>query len=140
MTLHVQNIVQGYEVPPFVRSADFRSFNRYAAVNDEFVDIHMDDEAGRAAGYPGAFGMGNLTYAWMHCLLRDWLGEQGRIVGIDCQFRKPALRGDTVICRATVTRTYVEDGERRADLDVWTEDQTGERTTPASATVAFLTS
>ena len=97
----------------------------------------MDDEAGRAAGYPGAFGMGNLTYAWMHCMLREWLGERGRIVRLECQFRKPALRGATITCKATVTRIYESDGVRFADLDAWTEDQHGERMTPATATVAF---
>jgi acyl dehydratase len=135
MALQVDQIVEGYEVAPFVRAADLHAFNRYAAVNDEFVDIHMDDEAGRAAGYPSAFGMGNLTFAWMHCLLRDWLGDAGRIVRIECQFRGPALRGDTVTCRAKVTRTYDEGGHLRADLDVWSENQRGETTTPATATV-----
>ena len=111
MTVEVDQVVEGLELPPFVRTADFHAFNRYAAVNDEFVDIHMDDEAGRAAGYPGAFGMGNLTFAWMHCLVRDWLGDAGRIVRLECQFRGPALRGDTVTCKATVTRVF-EEGRR----------------------------
>jgi len=137
MRLNVDEIVEGQEVPPFARAANFHTFNRYAAVNDEFVDIHMDDEAGRAAGYSGAFGMGNLTFAWMHCMLRDWLGDAGRIVRVECQFRGPALRGDTVTCKATVTRTYVEGGIKLADLDVWSENQHGEKTTPATATVAF---
>jgi acyl dehydratase len=133
-------VVEGFEIPPFSREANLHAFNRYAAVNDEFVDIHMDDEAGRAAGYPGAFGMGNLTFAWMHCLLRDWLGDDGRIVRINCQFRGPALRGDTVTCRGTVTRVYDEDGAQMADLDVWSENQHGEKTTPATATVTFARS
>jgi acyl dehydratase len=113
----------GATVPPFVRTAGLHAWNRFAAVNYEFVDIHMDDEAGRAAGYPRAFGMGNLTYAWMHCLLREWLADDGWIVRIGCQFRRPALRGDVVTCRAVVARTYEEDGVAMADLDVWTEDQ-----------------
>ena len=40
------------------------TWNRYAAVNDKFVYIHMDDEAGGSAlNEQGAFGMGNLRYA-----------------------------------------------------------------------------
>jgi acyl dehydratase len=138
MPIKFDELVAGDELPPFVRTADFHAFNRYAAVNDEFVDIHMDDEAGRAAGYPGAFGMGNLTFAWMHCLLREWLGDFGRIVRLECQFRAPALRGDTVTCRATVTRTWGEDGRTLANLDVWSENQRGETTAPATATVELL--
>ncbi len=137
MPVDVDQVAEGQELPPFVRTADFHAFNRYAAVNDEFVDIHMDDDAGRAAGYPGAFGMGNLTYAWMHCLVRDWLDGAGHIVRLECQFRGPALRGDTVTCKAKVTRVYEEGGVTMADLEVWSENQKGEPTTPATATVAF---
>ena len=38
----------GEEIPAFVRQTGFDNWNRYAAVNDEFVPIHMDDEAGQA--------------------------------------------------------------------------------------------
>ena len=41
----------GDEIPTFVReNTGLHHFNRYAAVNEEFVPIHMDDEAGREAG------------------------------------------------------------------------------------------
>jgi hypothetical protein len=44
----------GAEIPTFVRTTGPANWSRYADVNDEFVGIHMDDEAGRAAGAPGA--------------------------------------------------------------------------------------
>ena len=47
-------------MPTFTRSTALGNWNRFATVNDEFVQIYMDDDAGRAAGYPPAFGMGNL--------------------------------------------------------------------------------
>ena len=72
-------IAAGDTVPAFTRHTGFETWNRYAAVNDEFVPIHMDDEAGRAAGYPTAFGMGNLQWAYLHDLLRGWIGDDGRI-------------------------------------------------------------
>ena len=40
--------------------------------HEEFVPIHMDDDAGRRAGNPGAFGMGNLQIAYLHALLLDY--------------------------------------------------------------------
>ena len=130
-------IAVGYKVPPFVRIAGFHNWNRYAAVNSEFVDHHMDDEAGRAGGYPGAFGMGNLTYAWLHCMFREWLSPLGRVVRMACQFRGAVLKGDTVTCSGVVTRVYEDGGRRMADLDVWAENQRGERIVPGTATVTF---
>jgi acyl dehydratase len=127
----------GYELPPFVRATGFANWNRYAAVNDEFVPIHMDDEAGRAAGYPTAFGMGNLQWSYLHNLVRDWLGDDGEIVSLKCQFRAANTKGQTVTARGTVTAIREEDGRKLADLEIWTEDQDGKRLAPGTATVSL---
>ena len=131
----------GAEIPVFVRATGPANWNRYAAVNDEFVAIHMDDEAGRAAGAPGAFGMGNLQWAYLHNLLRDWLGDRGRIVAVSCQLREKNTKGQTVTARGRVTaiRGGLESGgpETRVDLDVWTEDEDRRTLANGTATVAL---
>jgi hypothetical protein len=128
----------GQELPPYVREAGFPEWNRYAAVNDEFIPIHMEDAAGRAAGYSGAFGMGNLQWAYFHCLLRNWLaGTNGRIVRVACQFRHASEQHHTVTTRAVVTAVREENGERVVDLDVWTEIEDATKLAPGTATVAF---
>jgi len=118
-----------------VRETGFANWNRYAAVNDEFVPIHMDDEAGRAAGYDTAFGMGNLQWAYLHNLLRDWMGDEGRITRLECQFRGPNIKGQTVTARGTVTSVTEQDGKRVVELELWTEEQNGKKLAPATATV-----
>jgi acyl dehydratase len=125
----------GDTLKPFVRIADLKNFNRYAAVNDEFVDLHMDDAAAMAKGFPRVIGMGNLTFAWMHCLLREWLGPNGRILSIASEFRTPVLRGDTITCGGVVKeRIDGPEGPTYA-LDIWAENQDGQRLTRASAHV-----
>jgi acyl dehydratase len=125
----------GDELPPFTRTTGLENWNRYAAVNDEFVPIHMDDEAGRAAGYPTAFGMGNLQWSYQHNLVRDWLADDGEIVSLKCQFRGANTKGMTVTARGVVTAVRAEGGQRLADLDIWTEDDEGKKLAPGSATV-----
>ena len=96
----------------------------------------MDDNAGRAAGYSGAFGMGNLQWAYMHCLLREWLaGTNGRIVTLHCQFRAASEQHHTVSAKGVVTAVREENGERVVDLDVWTEIEDGTKLAPGTATV-----
>jgi acyl dehydratase len=134
------DVTVGQELPPFAREAGFAAWNRYAAVNDEFIPIHMDDDAGRAAGYSGAFGMGNLQWAYLHCLLREWIGgTDGRIVRVQCQFRAASEKGHTVTAKGVVTGVREEGGERVVDLDVWTEIEDGTKLAPGTATVAFPT-
>jgi hypothetical protein len=129
-------VQRGDTIPPFERTTGFHNWNRYAAVNDEFVDIHMDDGAGQAAGYSGAFGMGNLQWAYLHNVLRDWVGEDGRIVRMACQFRGPNLRNTVVTARGTVTAVHSGDRETLIDLDVWTETEGGGKVAVGTATVA----
>lgn len=129
----------GQELPAFTRETGLATWNRYAAVNDEFVPIHMDDEAGRAAGYPSAFGMGNLQWAYLHNALRDWMGDDGRIVSLSCQFRGANTKGMTLTVSGTVTAVREEGGTRLVDLDLAVKDQEGRTLTPATATVALDT-
>lgn len=99
----------------------------------------MDDEAGRAAGYASAFGMGNLQWAYLHNALRDWMGDDGRIVSLSCQFRGANTKGMTLTVTGTVTGVREEDGTRLVDLDLAVKDQEGRTLTPATATVALDT-
>ena len=121
----------GDELPTFTRETGFANWNRYAAVNDEFVPIHMDDAAGEAAGNGGAFGMGNLQWAYLHNMLRSWIGENGEILSIEEQFRSPNVKGQTVTAKGVVTAV---DGDV-ISLDVWTEQQEGTKLAPGSAKV-----
>jgi len=134
------NVNVGDEIPTFERMSGFHAWNRFAAVNDEFVPIHMDDEAGRQAGYPGAFGMGNLQFSYLNAVLRNWIGDDGRIVSVSCQFRAPNLRGLRTIARGRVTAVKQEGSETIVDLDVWTETEQGTVLAPGRATVALPSS
>lgn len=127
----------GHEFEPFVRDSGFPYWNRYAAVNDEFIDIHMDDEAGRAAGYPTAFGMGNLTWAYFHVALHRWLGDESRVVSLSTQFRSAVTRGTQVVVRGTVTAVRVSGAETVVEIDMRAEDTSGNRLAPATAVIAL---
>jgi acyl dehydratase len=125
----------GDTLPTFQRATGLHNWNRYAAVNDEFVPIHMDDEAGRAAGYPTAFGMGNLQWSYLHNLIRGWVGTEGRVTNISCQFRAPNTKGMTVTAHGVVTAIREEGAHKSIDLEIWTEDQDGNKLAPGTATV-----
>lgn len=127
----------GQQLPTFERMSSLHAWNRYAAVNEEFVPIHMDDDAGRNAGNAGAFGMGNLQVAYLHAMLRQWIGDEGRIISVNCQMRAPNLRGLKTIATGVVTAVREENGETLVDLDVWTETSEGTKLAPGTATVAL---
>lgn len=127
--------VPGDELPEFRRITDFDNWNRYAAVNDEFVPLHMDDAAGRAAGFPGAVGMGNLLWAYLHIMVREWLVD-GRIEAARIQFRAPNVRRSAVVIHGRVAATSEHAGRRTLDLELSVEDESGRVLCPAAMTVS----
>ena len=127
----------GQELPLFERMSGFHAWNRYAAVNEEFVPIHMDDDAGKRAGNPGAFGMGNLQVAYLHAMLRQWIGDDGRIISVACQMRAPNIRGQVTTAHGRVTAVRDDGGQTLVDLDVWTQSADGTVLAPGTATVGL---
>jgi acyl dehydratase len=119
----------------FSRRTDLENWNRYAAVNDEFVPIHMEDRAGQEAGYPTAIGMGNLQWAYLHNAVREWLGGDGEIRSLSCQFRAANLRNTTVTVAGVVTDvTQTQDGTM-VTIDLRTESDMGQAMAPGRAVV-----
>jgi len=138
INMHFEDVKVGDEIPTWSRTTDFMNWNRYAAVNDEFVYIHMDDEAGRAAlNERGAFGMGNLRYTYMLDALRDWIGDEAVIREVGVQFRAINQKHDTLTVTGKITDKRVEDGEHRVYLDMNVMNQEGQPTCPGHAIVVL---
>lgn len=133
--VNTSDLVVGRQIPGLTRETGLPNWTRYAAVNDEFVPIHLDDAAGREAGQDGAFGMGNLQLAYLYNILRDWIGDSGDIVQVACQFRAVNTKGMVVRAKGTISAVRELDRQVEVDLDVWTEDSTGIVLAPGTATV-----
>ena len=133
-----EDVEVGQEITNWSRKTDFMHWNRYAAVNDEFVYIHMDDVAGRAAlNEQGAFGMGNLRFAYLHNMLRDWAGDEVQVRKLGCQYRAINQKDDVLTCVGTIAAKRVENDEHLVDLTVDVKNQEGQSTAPGEATVAL---
>ena len=138
INVYFDDVKVGDKLPAWSRKTDFMHWNRYAAVNDEFIYMHMDDEAGRAAANErGAFGMGNLRFAYILNALRDWLGDEVEIREVQCQFRAINQKNDVLTVVGTVKERRVEDGENRVYLDVDVVNQTGAPTCPGHAIIVL---
>ena len=138
VNINFEDVKVGDEIPAWTRKTDFMSWNRYAAVNDEFVYMHMDDEAGRnALNEQGAFGMGNLRYAYILNSLRQWIGDEAVIREVGCQFRAINQKNDVLTVTGKVTDKKIEDGENRVYLAMDVVNQQGEGTCPGHAVVVL---
>lgn len=134
MTVAVEEISVGTKLPKWSRKTSFAEWNRYAAVNEEFVPFHMDDEAGRRAGNEqGAFGMGNLRYAYIVNALQDWIGDQGVVREVGCQYRAINQKDDVLTVVGEVTEKRLEGDKTIVKLDVNVITAEGHLTCPGHA-------
>jgi len=81
--------------------------------------------------------MGNLQWSYLHALLREWIGEEGRIIRLGCQFRSPNTKGQIVTAHGKITAIREEGGETIVDLEIWTDNDSGKVMAPGTATVAL---
>jgi acyl dehydratase len=140
MTVRIcfEDVQIGDELPAWSRTTDFMHWNRFAAVNDEFMPFHMDDAEGRRAGNPaGAFGMGNLRFAYLLNALQDWIGDEAEVREIGCQYRVMNQKGDALTVRGRVVEKLVIDGEARVRLEITVANQDGVSTCPGHAIVVL---
>ncbi|MDQ7905547.1 MaoC/PaaZ C-terminal domain-containing protein [Phytohabitans sp. ZYX-F-186] len=136
--LGAADIRAGTPLPPWTRRTDVMNWNRYAAVNDEFIYIHMDDEAARSAGNgQGTFGMGNLRFAYLHNALHAAFGDDAVVTELECRYRSVNQKGDVLTVVGVVTDAQRADGDLvvRLDLDIHNAD--GASTCPGSAVVVL---
>lgn len=133
-----EDVKVGDEVPPFVKQTDFMHWNRYAAVNDEFVYIHMDDEAGKNGGNAqGAFGMGNLRWAYLQNMLREWAGDEAELKEMSAQWRAINQKHDVLTATGKVTEKKTDNGENLVRLEINVVNQDGKGTAPGYAVIAL---
>jgi len=98
--------------------------------------VHWDPEWARRAGNPASYDYGRMRETWLIHLCTDWMGDDAWLWKLDCQFRRFNYVGDTHWMRGIVRAKYLADGDRPAvDLEIWGENQRGERTTPGHATI-----
>jgi acyl dehydratase len=125
------NVHAGQEIPELVKHPTTRQLVQYAGAQGDFYEIHYDQAYAKSVGLPGVILHGLLKAAFLGQLVTDWLGDDGTLETFEVSYRGIDQPGRPYRCRGTVTRV---DG-KRAELEVWGEDESGKRTTVGTATV-----
>lgn len=110
------------------------NYSRYAFHGKDTKNIHTDDEVARKAGLPRALAQGRYPVGYLSEYLFDFF-ERGWIQGgrLDVSLVKPIFPGDTITIRGVVREKVREDKFTRIVLDVWLENQNGEKATVGTA-------
>ena len=125
------NVQVGQELAELVKHPTTRQLVQYAGAQGDFYEIHYDQEYAKSVGLPGVILHGLLKAAFLGQLVTDWLGDRGSLKNFEVSYRGIDQPAHRYRCRGRVAKV---DGEE-VTLEVWGEDETGNRTTLGSATV-----
>ena len=112
-------------------TATLRTLVQYAGASGDFYEMHYDLPFARERGHRELAVHGLLKAAWLTRLVDDWFAGRGRLAVLDIRYRGMDFREEPVTCGGRITG---RDGDR-VEIEVWTADANGARTTVGTAEV-----
>lgn len=125
------HLTVGQELPPLVKTPSREDLVKYAAGSGDFNPLHFDPDFPQARDIGDNIVHGRLKYAALGQLVSDWLGDDGWIRRISADYLAMDLRGEPFTCRGRVAALHAP----AVELELWTENAAGERTTVGSAEI-----
>jgi len=146
--LYFEDVKVGDEVTPVAKVASSRMLVQWAGASGDYNPLHYEDDFAKAMWVNSPIVHGQLKRAWLGHLVTNWIGDEGAVKLLSCQFRKmdyprkmktmhEPKDGETWQCKGVVKAKRVENGENLVDCEIWVENGKGEKTTPGSATVVL---
>ncbi len=137
MAITWDSVKEGEELPELRKRPGVTQLVKYAAGSGDFNPLHHDYNFPQAKQLGSIIVHGRFKYALLGELVSNWLGLNGRIQKLSCQYRGMDFPDREMRCRGTVSRKWEEAGQKLVELSVWTEDDKGKNTTPGQAIVVF---
>jgi 3-hydroxybutyryl-CoA dehydratase len=131
-TVAVEGITVGQALPSLVKEISQRKIDAYSGVKPR--SIHTDEAWARAKGFRAPLAQAMMSTAYISEMMTQLLGA-GFVKGgsMSVAFIKPVYVGDRLTVHGVVKEKRPEDGATRVVVDVWCENQHGEKTAAGTA-------
>lgn len=130
----IQQLKVGDELPPLRKGPITRQhLVEWCAAENDYYSLHYDERVAERMKLPGTPIQGTLKYALMGLLIERWLGQAGSLQRISASYRGMDLEGQVIIARAVIKAIE----GLTVTLDVWVENETGQRATSGEAVVSL---
>ncbi|BBD98395.1 dehydratase [Sphingobium amiense] len=107
--------------PPITRA----TLAFYAGASGDVNEAHVDLDVARAAGFDDVFAQGMLVMAYMGRAVTNAVPPH-RLRAFSTRFSGITHLCDALTCSGTSGEPFVEDGERRAAIDLEMKNQAGD--------------
>ena len=132
MTTATDTITIGQTLPTLVKDVGQRKIDAYSTVRAR--SIHTDEAWARAKGFRAPLAQGMMSTAYVSEMMTRFLGE-GFVKGgtLSMSFLQPVYAGDRLTIHGEVKEKRAEGTATRVIVEVWCENQEGERTAAGTA-------
>ena len=122
----------GQALPRLTKEISQRRIDTYSGVRPR--SIHTDPDWARARGFKAPLAQAMMSTAYVSELMTRLLGE-GFVKGgtLSMAFIKPVFAGDRLTVHGVVKERTEEPGVTRVVVEVWCENQDGEKTAVGTA-------
>jgi acyl dehydratase len=136
--LRAADLEVGQSLPPLEKPAVTKTqILRYAGASGDDNLIHTDVETARERGLDGVIAHGMLSMGFLGHYL-TYLAGPGATRRLNVRFVGMVRLGDALTCRGAINGIAPQgDGRVLASLEIWAENQRGERVTVGDAEVFF---
>jgi acyl dehydratase len=136
---YFEDVSEGQELPPIKITPDKSQLVKFAAGSGDFNPLHFDEKFPmlKAMGLSENIVHGRFKYAQAGRVVLALAGYKGRVKKFGVNYRGMDLLNKEVTAGGVITAKRQEGGENLVDLDIWTQDADGKKTTPGTATVAL---
>ena len=113
---------------------------RFYTPNDQGIPdvvqrVHWDAPWAQAIGRPTSIDYGSMREFWIHHALTDWIGDAGWVASQRVELRKFSYLGDAHVLGGRVVDKRRTGAGGEVDLEIHADNQRGETTAIATATV-----
>ncbi|MFQ6121871.1 MAG: MaoC/PaaZ C-terminal domain-containing protein [Dehalococcoidales bacterium] len=133
--VYYEDVTVDSEIPPLVKQSTTRQLVMWAGASGDYYAIHYDKDFAQSKGLPGVIVHGQLVASFLGQLITDWMGEQGTLSKLTCNYRGMNFPGEAITCRGKVSEKYIEDGKHYIECNIWAENAKGEKTVTGKAIV-----
>jgi acyl dehydratase len=130
-------VTEGQELPGLTKKPPLQQLVWFAAGSGDFNPLHYDFDFAKNMGLQGPIIHGRFKYATLGQLIWEWVQPDGRIKSFECQYRGMDEPNKELQVSGVVKRKWQEGGENLVEVEIWTQDAEGKKTTPGSAVVTL---
>jgi acyl dehydratase len=136
---YFEDVNEGQEIPPLKISPDKQQLVKFAAGSGDFNPLHFDENFPmlKPMGLAENIVHGRFKYAQVGRAVFAFAGYKGRVKNFGVSYRGMDMLNKEITVKGVVTGKRQENGENIVELDVWTENGEGKKTTPGNAVVVL---